>query len=41
MGGSKLITEDGSIIRKMAPSDRIISGIGEAYGDINGEIYGL
>lgn len=40
MGGSKLITEDGSIIRKMAPSDRIISGIGEAYGDINGEIYG-
>lgn len=40
MGGSKLITEDDSIIRKMAPSDRIISGIGEAYGDINGEIYG-
>ncbi len=40
MGGSKLITKDGSIIRKMAPSDRIISGIGEAYGDINGEIYG-
>lgn len=40
MGGSELITEDGSIIRKMAPSDRIISGIGEAYGDINGEVYG-
>lgn len=40
MGGSSLITEDGSIIRKMAPSDRIISGIGKAYGDINGEIYG-
>lgn len=40
MGGSELITVDGSIIRKMAPSDRIISGIGEAYGDINGEVYG-
>lgn len=40
MGGSKLITEEGSIICNMAPSDRIISGIGEAYGDINGEVYG-
>lgn len=40
MGGSKLITKEGSIICNMAPSDRIISGIGEAYGDINGEVYG-